>query len=129
MSLAIAARENELSLERTAKALNASLRALSKPANEMSSQEIAMLLLMASKSLTEYISFSNSLVDITTDAYIESKEVLAMTEVFNELILYLSRARTYAPLSENSLIETRTLNELRDLLVTLKQEVDQRETV
>ena len=40
-----------------------------------------MLLLMASKSLTEYISFSNSLVDITTDAYIESKEVLAMTEV------------------------------------------------
>ncbi len=52
-----------------------------------------------------------------------------MTEVFNELILYLSRARTYAPLSENSLIETRTLNELRDLLVTLKQEVDQRQTV
>ena len=118
-----------MSLERTAKGLNASLRALSKPANEMSSQEIAMLLLMASKSLTEYISFSNSLVDITTDAYIESKEILAMTEVFNELILYLSRARTYAPLSENSLIETRTLNELRDLLVTLKQEVDQRQTV
>jgi len=52
-----------------------------------------------------------------------------MTEVFNELILYLSRARTYAPLSENSLIETRTLNELRDLLVTLKQEVDQQQTV
>jgi len=68
-------------------------------------------------------------VDITSDAYIESKEILAMTEVFNELILYLSRARTYAPLSENSLIETRTLNELRDLLVTLKQEVDQQQTV
>ncbi len=118
-----------MSLERTAKALNASLRALSKPAQEMSAQEMAMLLLMASKSLSEYISFSNSLVDINSDAYIESKEVLTMTEIFSELILYLSRARTYAPLAENSLIETRTLNDLRELLVTLKQEVDQRETV
>lgn len=117
-----------MSLERTAKGLNASLRALSKPAAEMSAQEIAMLLLMASKSLSEYVSFSNSLVDITTDAYIESKELLAMTEIFNELILYLSRARTYAPLAGNSLIETRTLNELRDLLVTLKQEVDQKQS-
>ena len=114
-----------MSLERTAKALNASLRALSKPAHDMSAQEIAMLLLMASKSLSEYVNFSNSLVDITTEAYIESKEILAMTEIFSELILYLSKARTYAPLSDNSLIETRTLNELRDLLVTLKQEVDQ----
>lgn len=114
-----------MSLERTAKGLNASLRALSKPAQDMSAQEIAMLLLMASKSLTEYVNFSNSLVDITTDAYIESKEILAMTEVFNELILYLSKARTYASLSDNSLIETRTLNELRELLVNLKQEVDQ----
>jgi maltooligosyltrehalose synthase len=121
-------KENEVSLERTAKGLNASLRALSKPAAEMSAQEIAMLLLMASKSLSEYVSFSNSLVDITTDAYIESKELLAMTEIFNELILYLSRARTYAPLAGNSLIETRTLNELRDLLVTLKQEVDQQQS-
>ena len=102
-----------MSLERTAKSLNASLRALSKPAYDMSAQEFAMLLLIASKSLTDYVNFSNSLVDITTDAYIESKEILAMTEVFNELILYLSRARTYAPLSENSLIETRTLNEDR----------------
>lgn len=116
-----------MSLERTAKTLNTSLRALSKPAQQMSAQEIAMLLLMACKSLSDYMNFSNSLVDITTDAYIESKEILAMTEIFNELILYLSKARTYAPLAENSLIETRTLNDLRELLITLKQEVDQQQ--
>ena len=114
-----------MSLERTAKALNASLRSLSKPAKDMSAQEIAMMLLIAAKSLSDYVNFSNSLVDVSTDAYIESKDILAMTEVFNELILYLSKARTYAPLSDNSLIETRTLNDLRELLINLKQEVDQ----
>jgi len=114
-----------VSLERTAKSLNASLKGLKKPAHEMSSQEIGMALLMASKSLSEYINFSNSLVDINTDAYIESRDVLTITEIFNELILYLSKARTYAPLSELSLVETRILNEFRELLASMKQDIDQ----
>jgi hypothetical protein len=91
----------------------------------MSSQEIGMALLMASKSLSEYINFSNSLVDINTDSYIESRDVLTITEIFNELILYLSKARTYAPLSELSLVETRILNEFRELLASMKQDIDQ----
>lgn len=114
-----------VSLERTAKSLNASLRGLKKPAHEMSAQEIGMLLLIASKSLSEYINFSNSLVDINTDAYIESRDILAITEVFNELILYLSKARTYAPLSELSMVETRVLSEFRELLTSIKQDIDQ----
>jgi hypothetical protein len=114
-----------VSLERTAKALNSSLRGLKKPVHEMSAQEIGMLLLMASKSLSEYINFSNSLVDINTDAYIESRDVLTITEIFNELILYLSKARTYAPLSELSMVETRVLNEFRELLASIKQDIDQ----
>jgi hypothetical protein len=114
-----------VSLERTAKALNTSLRGLKKPAHDLSAQEIGMVLLMASKSLSEYINFSNSLVDINTDAYIESRDILAITEVFNELILYLSKARTYAPLSELSMVETSVLNEFRELLVSIKQDIDQ----
>ena len=114
-----------VSLERTAKALNASLRGLKKPAQDMSAQEIGMLLLIASKSLSEYINFSNSLVDINTDAYIESRDILAITEVFNELILYLSKARTYAPLSELLMVETRVLSEFRELLASIKQDIDQ----
>ena len=114
-----------MSLERTAKSLNASLRGLKKPAQEMSAQEIGMLLLIASKSLSEYINFSNSLIDINTDAYIESRDILAITEVFNELILYLSKARTYAPLSELSMVETRVLSEFRELLASIKQDIDQ----
>jgi hypothetical protein len=96
-----------------------------KPAHDLSAQEIGMVLLMASKSLSEYINFSNSLVDINTDAYIESRDILAITEVFNELILYLSKARTYAPLSELSMVETSVLNEFRELLVSIKQDIDQ----
>ena len=115
-----------VSLERTAKGLNSSLRGLKKPVQEMSAQEIGMLLLMASKSLSEYINFSNSLVDINTDAYIESRDVLTITEIFNELILYLSKARTYAPLSELSMVETRVLNEFRELLASIKQDIDQK---
>ncbi len=114
-----------MSLERTAKALNTSLRGLKKPAHEMSAQEMGMLLLMASKSLSEYINFSNSLVDINTDAYIESRDILAITEIFNELILCLSKARTYAPLSELSMVDTSVLNEFRELLVSIQQDIDQ----
>ena len=114
-----------VSLERTAKSLNASLRGLKKPAQDMSAQEIGMLLLIASKSLSEYINFSNSLVDINTDAYIESRDILAITEIFNELILYLSKARTYAPLSELSMVETKVLSEFRELLASIKQDIDQ----
>lgn len=114
-----------VSLERTAKALNTSLRGLKKPAQDMTAQEIGMLLLMASKSLSEFINFSNSLVDINTDAYIESRDVLAINEVFNELILYLSKARTYAPLSELSMVETKVLNEFRELLLSIKHDIDQ----
>jgi hypothetical protein len=114
-----------VSLERTAKALNTSLRGLKKPAHDMSAQEIGMLLLMASKSLSEFINFSNSLVDINTDAYIESRDILAINEVFNELILYLSKARTYAPLSELSMVETKVLNEFRELLLSIKHDIDQ----
>jgi hypothetical protein len=114
-----------VSLERTAKTLNTSLRGLKKPVQEMGAQEIGMLLLMASKSLSEYINFSNSLVDINTDAYIESRDVLTITELFNELILYLSKARTYAPLAELSMVETRVLNEFRELLASIKQDIDQ----
>lgn len=114
-----------VSLERTAKALNTSLRGLKKPAQDMTAQEIGMVLLMASKSLSEFINFSNSLVDINTDAYIESRDVLAINEVFNELILYLSKARTYAPLSELSMVETKVLNEFRELLLSIKHDIDQ----
>jgi hypothetical protein len=41
------------------------------------------------------------------------------------LILYLSKARTYAPLAELSLVETRVLNEFRELLASIKEDIDQ----